>query len=319
MTEKTNTCSHENPDRILLIVVYFGSWPPWFSAYLYSCRFNPSIDWLFLTDCKPPDVTPHNVRFISTSRDKIQDLFSSTLKTEVSIPSNRKLCDLRPAYGFVFKDYIDGYDFWGFCDIDIIWGNIRKFYTRQLLSINDIISSRKHRLAGHFTLLRNCPSVNEAFRQHAEFKSIMACTSYCWFDEVGFSDLLESKSSNLGIRVLWDEYRVNFARAVDDLPSILSWSDKFFWQDGHLFSLSEGNKEIMYLHFMNWKNSLRFCDLKYSDKPNRFNINSKAITCDRCNPPLIYSIRAFVKTLLNPRYYILGWVRTIKRLKSPVP
>ena len=33
--------------------------------------------------------------------------------------------DLRPAYGVLFEEYLDGYDFWGHCDLDVLFGRIR--------------------------------------------------------------------------------------------------------------------------------------------------------------------------------------------------
>jgi hypothetical protein len=36
------------------------------------------------------------------------------------------------AYGEIFANELHEYDFWGFSDIDLIWGNIRNFYTEEL-------------------------------------------------------------------------------------------------------------------------------------------------------------------------------------------
>ena len=39
-----------------------------------------------------------------------------------------KLCDYKPAYGYIFPEYTKGYDYWGHCDMtDCIFGNLRKF------------------------------------------------------------------------------------------------------------------------------------------------------------------------------------------------
>jgi len=41
--------------------------------------------------------------------------------------------------GLIFEDYVAGYDFWGHCDLDVVWGDIRKFLHTRILSDSDII------------------------------------------------------------------------------------------------------------------------------------------------------------------------------------
>jgi hypothetical protein len=31
-----------------------------------------------------------------------------------------KICDWKPFYGHIFREYLVAYDFWGHCDMDII-------------------------------------------------------------------------------------------------------------------------------------------------------------------------------------------------------
>ena len=52
---------------IAFVVPYVGSWPSWFPAYLQSCRYNPSIRWIFYTDCELPSKAPANVEFVRGS------------------------------------------------------------------------------------------------------------------------------------------------------------------------------------------------------------------------------------------------------------
>ena len=48
--------------------------------------------------------------------------------------------DLQPAYGVIFDEYIQGFDFWGHFDIDVVWGDIRSFITEEILKNYQIIS-----------------------------------------------------------------------------------------------------------------------------------------------------------------------------------
>jgi hypothetical protein len=49
------------------------------------------------------------------------------------------------------------YDFWGFCDVDLIWGNLAHFITHDVLKNYDRIYSR-----GHLELFRNLPKITNA-------------------------------------------------------------------------------------------------------------------------------------------------------------
>jgi hypothetical protein len=265
-------------ESILLIVVYFGRWPIWFPAFLITCERNASINWLIFSDCEAPPSAPLNVQFVKSTLDEIRGLAEEKIKIKVSIPNNRKLCDIRPAYPVIFDDYIQNYDFWGYCDIDVMWGDIRSFYDKTTLKKYDVISSRKGRMAGHLSIIRNIPKTSRAFEEYQEYKDIMESPDHHWFDEKGFSDVIERKIERDGLRVLWDKYRVNFVEAPDELPSILSWLDRYKWNDGKLYSTCENNREIMYLHFMNWKNSLSWCSIDYGDEISSFKINYNSIT-----------------------------------------
>ena len=119
--------------KILLILPYFGKWPVWFDAFLTSVDKNDTIDWLIPTDCLIPESYPANITFLKTTLKEINVLINSTIQCNVTI-SAKKFCDLKPAFGEIFQEYITSYDFWGITDLDIIYGDIRKFITNELLN-----------------------------------------------------------------------------------------------------------------------------------------------------------------------------------------
>jgi hypothetical protein len=271
-----------------------------------------------LTDCDVPQGAPENIRFLKSSREEIGKLAEKSLDMKVSLSSNRKLCDLRPAYGVIFDDYIKSYDFWGYCDIDVIWGDIRSFYNENILKNYDVVSARKNRMAGHFSLLRNTPEINLAFRAHPQLEEIMKTTAYCWFDERGFSDLIASKAKENGLRVLWDKYRVNFVNHVDKYPSVLSWLDRFRWDNGKLYSKADQGSEIMYLHFMNWKNTLNWCSISNSKNISSFNISFSHISTQGHYPNLRYRISSLIYTFKKPKYFLIYFYRNFFRAVNKI-
>lgn len=124
---------------ILYIVPYFGKFPRLFPVWLHSCANNPTVNWLILTDDKRDFCYPANVKVEYTTfaavRERIQKLFDF----EINLSHPYKLCDFKITYGLAFADYLKGYDFWGICDIDLIWGNIRNILDEKIFATYDKI------------------------------------------------------------------------------------------------------------------------------------------------------------------------------------
>ena len=73
-----------------------------------------------------------------------------------------KLCDYKQAYGYILRDYVKGYDFWGFGDLDLVYGDIRHFLNEDVLRHKFILGW------GHLTLLHNDESTNMYFMKRVE-------------------------------------------------------------------------------------------------------------------------------------------------------
>lgn len=120
-------------NNIVLIVPYFGKFPEWFDLWLVSCKYNPTITWLIFTDDHSKYQYPDNVVVNYTTffelKTRIQNLYDMPIK--LNLPY--KLCDFKVAYGEIFQDEIKDFDYWGYCDVDLIWGNLRHFITDEVL------------------------------------------------------------------------------------------------------------------------------------------------------------------------------------------
>ena len=112
--------------QIAVISVYFGKWVPYHKLWLKSCECNPEIDFFVIGDQKMDDL-PNNVHIINISLNEIRALASQKLGRDISLKTPYKLCDYKPMYGLIFEEYLQGYDYWGHCDMDMIFGNISKF------------------------------------------------------------------------------------------------------------------------------------------------------------------------------------------------
>lgn len=110
-------------NRVKLIVCYYGTLPTEFSLWLSSCKNNPDFDFLIVTDTEVFNI-PSNVSVLNISIEEVKKRFSTACGLNVILSKPYKLCDFRPLYGKAFTDELKGYDFWGHCDIDVVWGEI---------------------------------------------------------------------------------------------------------------------------------------------------------------------------------------------------
>lgn len=166
---------------IALIIPWFGTLRNDFAFWLKSVEYNPSIDFLFFTD---QDITtpPRNLKVIKSNLKHIDYLAKKYVWEGSVIAKAYKVCDYRPAFGELFCDYLSDYDWWGHCDVDLIFGDIRHF-------INEAILNRYDRIGvnGPFTLYRNKPEVNSSYREMGDVQKIFSEQKPFGFDEWGIN------------------------------------------------------------------------------------------------------------------------------------
>src|ERR1700749_1342716 len=151
---------------IAVIIPYFGKVPWYFNFFIHSCARNKSVQFFIIADeIVNNDNIPNNVVIINKEFEEIKGLIIEKLGHSITLDRPHKLCDFRPAYGIIFDYLLHGYDFWAHCDIDVIFGNIRKFITEQILENYDIISVRSEFITGPFALYRNSHDINTLFKK----------------------------------------------------------------------------------------------------------------------------------------------------------
>ena len=175
------------PDSIAILTCWYGSYPWYFPYFVHSCKFNPTIDFIIITDNDQPiPDKPQNVKIIYKALEEIKAIASEKLGFAVNIDYPYKLCDFKPAYGFIFSEILMCYDFWGHGDIDVVYGNIRDFMTDEILSNYDVISSRHDYITGTFCLFRNNKYINCLFRKSKDYKRVFRSAEHFCFDECNF-------------------------------------------------------------------------------------------------------------------------------------
>lgn len=187
---------------ILLIIPYFGKFKNYFQLFLESCRVNSSINWLILTDDVRKFDYPKNVSVVYMTFDELKARFENKLNMPISLKNPYKLCDFKPTYGVVFDDYIKEFDFWGYCDTDLIFGNIRRFLTEDILQRCDKVLTR-----GHLSLWRNCRRMNEFFKEETDefYKIVFSSDDQYAFDEYGSYGIAHRLKEKLEPERFYDE------------------------------------------------------------------------------------------------------------------
>lgn len=171
--------------RIAVVTFFFGKLPWYFRFFQQSCGANPTVDFIFFTDNQAPADVPPNLQFVWFTLADFNSLATQQLGFTIDIQKGYKVCDLRPAFGVIFSDYIKDYHWWGYTDIDIIFGRIREFMTDELLTEYDVISVKDEYPTGYFTLLKNTPAVSSLFQLSKDYQMVFTAPHNMLFEECG--------------------------------------------------------------------------------------------------------------------------------------
>lgn len=168
--------------KLCFIVPYFGEMPNYFQLFLNSCASNENYNWLIFTDSTKKYSYPKNVKKIYMKFSTLKKLIQSKFDFPIKLTSPKKLCDYKPAFGYIFEDYIKGYDYWGHCDLDTIMGKLDDFIPQLLKKKYDKIFT-----LGHFILYKNNLENNRRFMKRYRgvylFKKSFTTDNITVFDE----------------------------------------------------------------------------------------------------------------------------------------
>jgi hypothetical protein len=182
--------------KIALVICFLGKLPWYFTLFLKTCATNTTIDFIFISDNRHAGSLPPNFKWIHKTRSELEKLAKEKTGLNIPLKYAYKLCDIKPAYGIIFHDYLKGYDFWGHCDIDIVFGDIRSFITEGLLQKHDVICIAPTYVTGFFTLFRNDTFMNWIYECSKDYKYVFENEKHFCFDECNhmFEYLIRGRS-----------------------------------------------------------------------------------------------------------------------------
>ena len=152
--------------KVIFIIPYYGEFPNYFNLFLKTCGNNLGYEWLIFSENNGKYSYPDNVHYVEMTWQELRSLFQSKFDFEISLDSPYKLCDFKPTYGYVFERYIKDYDYWGYCDVDLLFGDLDVFIPFEKISKFDKVGH-----LGHMTLCRNNTEINRLFM--SEFNGVL--------------------------------------------------------------------------------------------------------------------------------------------------
>ena len=225
--------------KIVIIFPYFGTLPVQYKMWRASALKNPTVDFLFFTDA---DVEPaknilvHNMRF-----EEFQKITQQAFDFPIVLNRPYKLCEYKQAYGYILQEYIKEYDFWGFGDLDLVYGDLRSFFTEDVLVHKFLLGW------GHLTLLHNAEDTNTYFMKQVEgyqnYKDAFTTSKITFFDEYGYNGCSD-KWRDCRPEDCWLEWSFDNASKPK--------------QSYHFNSLTRGWEQVIFEHIGNKLYMLRF-------------------------------------------------------------
>ena len=246
--------------KIKIIIPYFGkNFPLSIIPFLDSCRHNPRIDFHFFSNICLPISHISNVFYTKCELDDVRCILPSSLTKGLRYPY--KLCDYKPLYGVIFQKYLYGYDFWGYCDVDLVFGRIEDY----LYSVN-IDKYDRLFCFGHLTLYRNNENINYLWQKKADtltsnFKYVCQTTLSCNFDECGMNQICSRELNNRWLKFVklldidwYFPYFKSTRKDISSFPQLIihkpDGSLWFYYQNSDREIISE---EIHYIHMFHRK------------------------------------------------------------------
>ena len=247
-------------NKIRLIIPYFGKLPKFFPYFLLTAKRNHKIDFLIYTDQKVDQfaiLNANNIEFVTLPFDELREKVQSKFDFKISLKTPYKLCDYKVAYGLIFEEELRGYDNWGFCDTDVLLGDIYHFLEEHSFFENDYA---RYGLLGHLQIFKNSQEVNRIFMSGKDlnyrlnYKNVFTSEQNFIFDEEKGIQILFEKS---GFEQLQDKFfddidisHFSFREYGEDEPKrYYSWSQKHGLKSINLIDGQLVIKHPLYSHF----------------------------------------------------------------------
>lgn len=246
--------------QITFIIFYFGKFPWYYDLFLKSCKANEGYHFVIFSDNFSVEKTEKNITEVPFSISAFNLLASKKLGFDISIKNGTKICDLRPAFGLIFEDYIRDSEFWGYSDIDLVLGKLSTFLTKDVVQTFDFISVSRYYPSGYFAIARNNEKMKFLFTESNSYQATFQAKTNLLFEECGgyYTEVMQ------GINILdtacphetihhvleknKTEIKILFKQlAEEEMSAPVRVNDS---------RVTRGEDEFILFHFTKWKKNL---------------------------------------------------------------
>ncbi len=243
--------------RIAVIVTWFGNLPPYFPAWINSAENNKDIDFLVFSD---QDIVSEstNIKFNKMNMTDTIKMFEQNLNRNINIQNSYKFCDCRVYFGLAYADYLKDYDFWGYCDIDLVFGNIREFLTDEILSKYD-----RFYQYGHLSIYRNSERTNHLYDLpggiYTEKEIFLGEAKTTPEEHFGINRICERNNISWYTQVDFADFAIKYPQRLEPKHGVQNYEDQIFvWHRGEALRFYRQNGVInqdsfVYMHWQKRK------------------------------------------------------------------
>jgi hypothetical protein len=301
--------------NIKIIACYFGESPSYFQAWLDSCSMNDKFTWILFSDINIKNFRkPDNVLFISASINSIRSQFSDFLGFDVSLNRPYKLCDFRGLYWILIENLGLQYDYWGYCDLDVIFGRLDKFITVEMLAKYERIFG-----VGHLSIFKKSIKSKIAFslpHPYYSWKTVLQTEKSYGFDEhsglnlIWYHNLYDFYEDESVVMDFDPQY--SFLRLVylphNKRKQAFSYKNGILRQTYKRLWFQNIDREFAYAHFQ--KRKIKIYSLIQNKKLNFSTENGELILTENIPETLGFTSKAYLNSISS---ILRTWVRFFKK------
>jgi hypothetical protein len=249
---------------IALFSVFMGKWKYSHTELLFeSMRWNPMVDFIIIYVVPSPEANSTDYLRATAAQLQVTNLhivplslseWNARVKDRLGIDVNftaewyYKLCDYKPTLAHMFPEWVseDKYAYWGYGDLDVIWGNFSRYsYWFQDLKI---VISGWCGTTGAAAFLKNTEELRTVFKTKKMFVKLLADQAYHNLDEGG----TQTDAKNVVMKGIYsfsiilrdwrmrNSYRANNNGAIPrehcfiDEGDSIKWAGPVVWNRGDL-------------------------------------------------------------------------------------
>ena len=241
--------------KVALIICYYGELPACFDVWVRTAGYNKRFDFLIVTDLEYRGTLPENIHFIKMGFGELKDRIEQKMGFTISLEHPYKLCDFKPAYGLIFENELEGYDYFGNFDVDLAFGDLSKFVTDDIL--------RKYEKLfhlGHFTLYKNNDKMRTLFMSEGAIWDYKTAYQSHGLFAIGFDEMMgmlpicRANKVNCYFGNDYADISIKHKKTMRVYNHTNYDVQVFYWEDGKAMRayIDAGNvfsDEFMYIHW----------------------------------------------------------------------